>query len=963
MKVSVAKDNTDNPQDSDIPYYALTVEATLQQLGTSRAGLSHEEAAQRLVQFGTNVISKEQGEPLWKKFAANLSNIFAVMLWTASALSFLIGSHETGVAIVAVIIINAVFSFVQEYRAEQAIASLRKLLPVEARVRRDGELTKIAAADLVPGDILFLEEGDNTSADGRLISEFDMRMNNATLTGESEPTRKTAEHLANDGHTWTQMPNLVFAGTSVASGSGEAVVFATGMRTAFGRIAHMTQSVRQEKSPLQVQIGRVSRTVTQLAIVLGIFFFILGSVIADLSFRDGAIFAIGIVLANVPEGLLPTLSLALASGAQRLVRRNALVKRLSSVETLGSATVICTDKTGTLTQNEMTVSEAFVAGCQVHFGGVGYKPTGEVTRKGHPVAAGSMPDLKWLLRSASFCNNARILPPVAEKPQWSIIGDPTEGALLVAATKAGFDYQQELASFLPMHQLPFDSRRKRMSLIHRVSKAGWDLAPGAQVVFTKGAPKEVLSACTSILMEGRDEPLAEGEREAIIRQNDQYARAGLRVLAMAYRKLPEEWADYSLEGVERDLTFIGLMAMQDPPRPEVTRAIGRAQSAGIRVVMITGDYGLTGVSIARKIGILRTGVPVVIVTGADLDKMDDLALKNLVSEPADVIFARAAPEHKLRIVEAFRSLGEIVAVTGDGVNDAPALKRAHIGIAMGQSGTDVAKDASTMILTDDNFASIVSAVEEGRAVYDNIRKFVTYIFAHLAGEAVPYVFFALFNLPLPLTPLQILAIDLGTETLPALALGTEKPEPDAMELPPKSPKENLLDRPTLLRGYFYLGLLSSVGVMFGYFWQLSRRGWHWGITGSNPLFATGSLYQREAATMVFLGIVIMQVANVFACRTQRASVFSIGFFSNRLVFAGILFELAFAAALIYVPFLQDLFGTAPIGWENWLILAVFIPFIFFAEEGRKALVRRSRRNARGRHERQSGASGKRRSSK
>jgi Ca2+-transporting ATPase len=409
---------------------------------------------------------------------------------------------------------------------------------------------------------------------------------------------------------------------------------------------------------------------------------------------------------------------------------------------------------------------------------------------------------------------------------------------------------------------------------------------------------------------------------------------------MATREFPTRPEVYTPETVERDLTFIGLMAMQDPPRPEVEAAIARAHTAGIRVVMITGDYGLTAESIARKIGIVRSSLPR-IITGSDLDRIDESALRQVLSGD-EVIFARVAPEHKLRVVEAFRALGQVVAVTGDGVNDAPALKRADIGVAMGRAGTDVAKEASSMILTDDNFASIVAAVEEGRAVYDNIRKFVAYIFAHLAGEAVPYIFFALFNVPLPLTALQILAIDLGTETLPALALGTEKPEPDVMQRPPRPRGEKLLNAPTLLRGYFWLGLLIAIAVMYGYFWQLYRHGWHWGVTGDDPLFATGSLFQREAATMVFLGIVIMQIANVFACRTERASVFRVGFFSNRMVFAGIAFELVFAAVLIYVPFFQRIFGTAPIGWEGWLVLFAFTPVVFAVEEARKAIARRIR---------------------
>jgi Ca2+-transporting ATPase len=941
------------PVTERVPYFSLKANEVLEQLGTSLDGLTSREAAHRLAQYGPNVITEEKGVPLWKKFVANLTNFFAILLWVAAALSFATGSNESGVAIIAVILINAAFSFWQEYRAEQATAALKKLLPAEARVRRDGQEIKLVASELVPGDMVVLEEGDNISADARVLQESDLRTNNSTLTGESEPVRKMAYPVLQEAElTWTQMPNLIFAGTSVAAGTAEAVVFATGMHTELGHIAHLTQSVKAELSPLQIQIGKVATTVTQLSVVMGALFFGIGLFLAHLNLKDGAIFAIGIVLANVPEGLLPTVTLALSSGVQRLVKRHALVKKLSAVETLGSATVICTDKTGTLTQNEMTVREAWVSGREFIVTGVGYEPKGEFTTDGgRPVPPGD-PALYQVIRAAAFCNNAHLLPPNGEK-KWGILGDPTEAALLVAAEKAGFDREKERAALPRVHQLPFDSRRKRMSVIRQGPVAGmprpslfgeYDPSSGELrplTVFTKGAPKEVLSFCTCILMDGTERPLTEADCDTIMAVNDRYARAGLRVLAMATRELPQRPEAYTPETVEQDLTFIGLMAMHDPPRPEVEAAVQTAHTAGIRVVMITGDYGLTAESIARKIGIVRSDHPR-IITGSDLDKIDDAALREVLASGDEVIFARVAPEHKLSVVEAFRALGEIVAVTGDGVNDAPALKRADIGVAMGRAGTDVAKEASAMILTDDNFASIIAAVEEGRAVYDNIRKFVAYIFAHLAGEAVPYIFFALFNVPLPLTALQILAIDLGTETLPALALGTEKPEPDVMQRPPRAQGEKLLNIPTLLRGYFWLGSLIAVAVMFGYFWQLYRHGWHWGITADNPLFATGSLFQREAATMVFLGIVVMQIANVFACRTERASVFRVGFFSNRMVFAGIAFELAFAAVLIYVPFFQRIFGTAPIGWEGWLVLFAFTPFVFLVEEARKTIVRRTR---------------------
>jgi Ca2+-transporting ATPase len=924
-----------SPTARHLPYNEFTSDATLRQLETSPAGLSTADAAERLARLGPNALTQERSTPLWRKFSANLTNFFAILLWAAAALALVSGSLDTCLAIVAVILVNALFAFYQEFRAEQATAALQRLLPAYARVRRDGQDVRILAADLVLGDVMLLEEGDAICADARLIVESDMRTNNSTLTGESEPVRKNANVEPRTGSmTWTQLPNLVFAGTSVAAGTGEAVVFATGMNTELGHIAHLTQGVKADLSPLQIQIGQVARTVLQLSVAMGVAFFVIGHFVAHLNLRDGAIFAIGIVLANVPEGLLPTVTLALATGVQRLARQNALVKTLSSVETLGAATVICTDKTGTLTQNEMTVREAWTTRHAYTIDGVGYDPVGAFLANGRPARVD--PDLACLARIAALCNNARLLAPSESRSRWEILGDPTEAALLVAAAKAGFELPAELQRNPRRHQLPFDARRKRMSVVHQPR------SDGPLEVAAKGAPNEMLDCCTSILDDGCVRLLTSVDRAAIMAANDGYARNGLRVLAMAYRYLEQRPDIYTPEGVERDLTFVGLMAMQDPPRPEVRLAVEKARAAGIRMVMITGDYGLTAESIARKIGIIRCEHPR-IITGVELDRLDDAALQAVLAGGDELIFARVAPEHKLRVVEAFRALGEVVAVTGDGVNDAPALKRADIGVAMGKAGTDVAREASAMILTDDNFASIVAAVEEGRAVYDNIRKFITYIFAHLAGEAVPYVLFALLNVPLPLTALQILAIDLGTETLPALALGMEKPEPDVMQRPPRPRSDRLLNLRTLLRGYFYLGLLLNVGSLFGYFWQLTQSGWHWGMTSASPLFATGTLYQRQAATMSFLGIIIMQVANVFVCRTERASVFTVGFFSNPLVFAGIAFELIFAVALIYIPVFQDVFGTAPVGLNAWLLLFAFTPLVFACEEGRKAIVRRRAR--------------------
>ncbi|MEG6566582.1 cation-transporting P-type ATPase [Thermoanaerobacterium saccharolyticum] len=905
--------------------FRITEDELFKELDTSIKGISKEEANKRLEKYGYNEIKEVKKTSMLSRFIANFTHLLAILLWIASILSFIGGMPQLGWAIILVIIVNALFSFWQEFKAEQATESLKKMLPSYVKVIRDGQQEQILARELVPGDLIYLEEGDHVPADARLIEAFEMRTINAALTGESEPVRRTSDVVLDEDVSLIQAPNLVFMGTNVASGSGTAVVYATGMNTQFGKIASLTQTISAEQSPLQKQLTRVAKVIAYLSLVMGVFFFLLGLLMGR-SLVDTFMFAIGIITANVPEGLLPTVTLALAMGVQRMAKRHALVKKLSSVETLGGATVICTDKTGTLTQNEMTVREIWTKVAYYNVSGVGYEPKGDFYVDGKKVDVKNLPnELSLLLKIGLLCNNSRLVRPTDENPSWSIIGDPTEGSLVVLAEKAGFTLEEMSREYPRISQLPFDSRRKRMTSIHKSGKEIY--------VFTKGAPKETLSVCNYILRDDGAKRLEQSDIDDIVKQNDKFAESGLRVLAMAYKKIDNEIKDYSVENVENDLVFVGLVAMMDPPRPEVELAVKQAHKAGIKIIMITGDYGLTAESIARRIGIVKGPKPR-IITGNELDKMSDEDLKKELKNK-EIIFARVAPEHKMKVVAALKDMGEVVAVTGDGVNDSPALKRADIGIAMGKSGTDVAREVATMVLTDDNFASIVNAIEEGRAVYDNVRKFITYIFAHLTPEAIPYILFSLFNIPVPITVMQILAIDLGTETLPALALGVEPPEPGVMDRPPRSPKEKLLNLSLFLRGYVLLGIISSIAVLSGYFWTLYSGGWHWGMTLplSDPL-------ARKAATMSFLGIVIMQVANVFACRTEVASMFSVSFFKNRLLNIGVVFELVLTALLIYVPFLQKIFDTYPVSFKHWLFYVAFMPILIGAEEIRKYILRR-----------------------
>ncbi len=907
------------------PIQILSVPELYAFLETRSDGLNNGEIQQRLLRYGRNTIREVRHTSLIIRFLMNFTHLMAVLLWIGGIIAFIAQMPQLGIAIWAVNLINGAFSFWQEFKAEKATEALQKLLPTYASVIRDGTQQRLLAEELVPGDIILLAEGDHISADARLIDDAELRVDQSTLTGESNPVRKTSKALFQNNLAHSEMPNLVFAGTSVTAGTGKAVIFATGMETEFGKIAHLTQSVGNELSPLQKEMNRATKIVTLIAIAVGVLIFILAVLFAHMKPAEGFIFALGMIVAFVPEGMLPTVTLALALGVQRMARRHALVKRLSAVETLGCTSVICTDKTGTLTQNEMTVRELWVSRQKITVRGVGYEPKGDmVDHKQQPQNANRQ-DLANLLTAAGLCNNARLLPPTVENTRWTVLGDPTEAALRVAAIKGGINLEEHLDCHPRLRELPFESRRKRMSTIHQY-------VPEFKVVYTKGAPKEILELCTYVQVNGQENPLTSQQREEIIAVNDEYARNGLRVLAVAMRKLPNAVVDYRPETIECDLIFLGLIAMMDPPRPEVSEAVQKCHRAGIRIIMITGDYGLTAESIAKRIGIIRGDHPR-IISGTDLDSMQDDALKLALSD--EVIFARVAPEHKMRVTSVLQDMGHVVAVTGDGVNDAPALKKADIGVAMGIGGTDVAKEAADMILTDDNFASIVNAVEEGRAVYANIKKFLTYIFTSNMPEAVPFVLFAFSGgrIPLALTVMQVLSIDLGTDMIPALALGAEAPEPGIMDKPPRSLKQHVITLPMLIRAYPFLGMLEGIAAMAAFYFIFWNSG-YWGQWIDLP--TTGELYQI-ATTMTLAGVVFTQIGNLFAQRTETRSSLRINPFNNRLIWVGIATELSLLCLISYVPFLQNIFGTGAIPLAGWLFLVIWTPLLLLADELGKAV--------------------------
>ena len=904
-----------------------------QALGTGAGGLSQSEAQERMRKLGKNVLPSQKGSPMIWKFISNFTHLMAILLWVAGVIALIAKMPELAVAIWLVNVINGLFSFWQEFRAGKAIEALKKLLPAYVRVQRDGREQKLLAEDLVPGDVILLSEGDRVSADARLVKDNDLRVDQSTLTGESNPVRKTSDGVLRDDLSHVEMPNLVFAGTTVSSGTGRAVVCGTGSHTEFGKIASLTQNLKEEPSPLQKEIGNVTKKVSMLSVSIGAVFFVLSILLAKSDPAVAFITALGMVVAFIPEGLLPTVTLSLAMAVQRMAKRNALIKRLSAVETLGCATAICTDKTGTLTQNEMTVSNLWMDGSDMEVTGVGYDASnGKILRDDRPVSRDDK-DLSELLTTAGLCCNARLLPPDEGSSRFTVLGDPTEAALLVAAQKDGLDLKQLNTDLPRLRELPFDSGRKRMTTIHQTA--------GGRVAFVKGAPKEVLELCTRRRHNGADVPMTEDDFRNIMAVNDGYARNGLRVLAVAARSLagdaalPASLSEYTPELVEKDLTFLGLTAMVDPPRPDVAKAVKECRSAGIRIIMVTGDYGLTAESIARRIGIVKGDHPR-IVTGVDLQKMKPEELKEALR--GEVIFARVAPEQKLQVVSALQEMGEIVAVTGDGVNDSPALKKADIGVAMGISGTDVAKEAADMILTDDNFASIVHAIEEGRAVYSNIRRFVQYIFTSNVPEAVPMALYVFSRgaIPLPLTIMQVLSIDLGTDIVPAMGLGVEEPEAGIMDVPPRSRRESLLNGPLVVRAFFWYGLLESIFSTAAYFFLNWLHGWP-GV----PLASSGTVYLMATA-MTFAATVFSQIGMVFNCRTEQLSVFKKRLFSNRLILFGVAVEVAIVALWVYlpVPGMHALFNTAPLGWREWLFLIAIPPVMLFVDELRKAFLRR-----------------------
>ena len=921
--------------------HTLSIDNAVGQLETHlRAGLSSQEAKARLEKFGFNELMERPRPGLFKLLLDQFDNFLVIILIVAAVVSLLLGEVVDASAIMAIVVLNAVLGVVQESKAEQALAALKKMAAPNARVVRDGVEATLPARELAPGDIVLLEAGNYVPADMRLIESVNLRIEEASLTGESVPVNKDARVVLDKEIPIGDRKNSAFMSTLVAYGRGKGLVTDTGMRTQIGMIAEMLQSYEEEPTPLQQKLDQLGKWLGVVSLGICGVIFVFG-VIRDthpmMAITDGLLaylraeqkdivelfmMAVSLAIAAVPEGLPAVVTICLALGMQRMVKRHALIRKLTAVETLGCATVICSDKTGTLTQNQMTVVRGWAGGKIFQVTGEGYHPAGTFMLDGKPFDPRSDPAASLLLHGALLCNDARLEQSGQENGQitYRMVGDPTEGAMAVAAAKAGL-WCENITQVLPrIGEIPFDSERKRMTTIHQVGKETRASGQGETsadalstsslaylstpyIAFVKGAPDIILQYCDGYMEDGQARPLTDAKRQEILDANQSMASQALRVLGVAYRPLSEMPETPTPENTEAQLTFLGLMGMIDPARPEVKMAVQVAKGAGLRSIMVTGDYKETALAIAKEIGTLSPHGRV--LTGAELDQMSEEQLAEIVEE-VDA-YARVSPQHKTKIVDAFKARGHVVAMTGDGVNDAPALKRANIGIAMGITGTDVSKETADMVLTDDNFASIVSAIEEGRIIYSNIRKFVFYLVSCNIGEILIIFLSMLAGLPIPLRPIQLLWLNLVTDGAPALALGLEKGDPDIMKRPPRPTKEPVINRDMLL-GIVAIPIADTIAVLGAFMIALSRVPGH----------------VEFAQTVAFATLVCSELLRAYTSRSEYYSVFSIGPFSNKWMVWATSASLALLLVVIYVPFLQTFFGTMPLELSDWLMMAPFM---------------------------------------
>ncbi len=901
--------------DQAVTYHTLTLQQVLNRLDTGPGGLTASQVQERLEQFGYNELAGAATISPWRILLRQFQNLLIIILILATVISFLLGEHLDAYVILAIVLGCALLGFFQEYRAERAAQALQKLAAPVATVIREGQEQVIPAREVVPGDLLVLHTGDRVAADGRLLEEINLQTDEAVLTGESTPVGKALAPLPDPDLAVGDRKCMVFGGTVATFGRGRAVVTATGMQSEFGRIAGLLEAVSHEATPLEKRMAQIGRVLTVICLAVAGLAVLLG-VLRGYGWLAMLIWGISLAVAAVPEALPAVVTGALAIGTTRMARRQAIVKRLPAVETMGCTTVICTDKTGTLTKNEMTVRQLYLDGQVIEVSGTGYEPVGQFQRQDHGPLEAVHPVLQTAARIALLCNDATL---EEEAGNWQVRGDPTEGALLVMGRKAGVDLQGLRQDLPRVGEIPFSSERKRMSTIHPEA-SGF-------VMYVKGAPESLLPGCTGILTSQGEKPLAEPERQEIAAQAAGMAGAALRVLGLAYRRL-SSIPELTPQAEEEDLVWVGLAGMIDPPRPEALDAVQLCHRAGIRVIMVTGDHPDTAAAIAREIGLAGSGHPnPAVLTGRDLNQMEDDRLNQALHNVG--VFARVSPDHKLRLVNLLKGQGEVVAMTGDGVNDAPALKRADIGVAMGLTGTEVTKETAAMILADDNFASLVAAVEEGRAIFDNIKKYLVYLLSCNLSEILVLTGAFFLGLPMPLIALQILWVNLVTDGLPALALGVDPKAPDLMGRPPRPPGEGVFTGAVkVLLGVISLYLTLVLIPLFAYYYLV------------NPAGDPGDLVLLRAQTMVFATLSIAELVNAFNCRSVQHSLATVGFWQNRFLVAGVVLSLAMMVAVVQWPPLGRLFHTVALRWQDWAVVAILSLLILPVVELTKVGLRR-----------------------
>jgi Ca2+-transporting ATPase len=908
-------------------FYLKSVKEVFDALKTGEKGLSKEDAAKRLSQYGENQLVTLRKTPRWLQFLLQFKEVLVIILVIAGVISFAIGNFSSGLIMFIIVLINAGIGYFQEYKAERIMDSLKKLVQSPAKVYRDQELTEVPQEKLVPGDIIYMEEGDKVPADIRVIESFNLRTNDFSLTGESMPQEKHSNTIKKKS-SLADRDNMSYLGTTIASGNAKGVVVATGMDTELGKIASLAQEEKKSKSPLQMELQSIANRITVFAIIIA--FFLFGVTIwQGLGVNLALIYALGIAVAVVPQALPMQITVALSNGVARLAKKNAVIKKLSSVETLGSTEVICTDKTGTLTKNEMTVAYLWFDGQQYEVTGVGYEPEGKILNsKGKELTEKEIDKIEIMLDTATMASNAEIHEPDEDHPGWYPIGDPTEAALIAVSTKLGTRSPKEDEENPELKEFPFDSERKRMSSIRQFGKR--------KVLCMKGAIGSVLSVSKFIYKRGKAAKLTKKDMDKLEALNVEYSRKAMRVLAFGYRELKDEKRDYEMEDVEKNIILLGLMAMNDPPKEGVKEAIDGAHEAHIRTYIMTGDHAITAQAVGKEIHLSPKDKEAVVITGEELADIDDKKLKKIMKENESLIFSRVSPEDKLRIVKVLKGAGEVVAVTGDGVNDAPALKSAHIGVAMGSIGTDVAKEASELIILDDSFSTLVYAIREGRTIYNNLKKTIlaslTSNGAELSIVLLGLVGVALFGWPIPILAIQVLAIDLLAEILPLTALTFDPGSKDLMTSPPRAQEEHILNKYTMIEVLF-LGFIMG-GLGFASFWMFIQR------TGVE-LTMTHAFYPR-ATTLSYATIVFCQFVNILSRRYNYDSLFSSTFWNNKKILWSIVISIGLTMIAIYVPFINKFLGFAPLVLSDWVSVLIAMAIFLLAHESIKAF-KRSRR--------------------